>query len=113
MNYVPVLRWKRGEQEALKMLSEDIKHEVVPLIDFPTKSKMDSPRLTNFVKTAVECIGVEKPFYIDFSKVEITPVCKPNCLYSLLQSVKENSLEVIPIISTHLASFFKESIILF
>lgn len=43
--YVPIIKWKKGEQEALKELTDNIKDEIIPLIEITpdfNETKLDS-----------------------------------------------------------------------
>ncbi|KGP89988.1 hypothetical protein N780_07635 [Pontibacillus chungwhensis BH030062] len=71
--YVPVIRWKRGEQSAIKELEKNIKDNISPIIEIPPidwdfdkeefKKSIDQ-HLSNFAKQIEECWN-ENTLYID------------------------------------------------
>lgn len=54
--YVPILRWKRGEQQALAHLTENVKSKTLPLLEFP-----DNTDLTK-IKNSIEACWKDMPF---------------------------------------------------
>lgn len=40
--YVPIIKWKQGEQEALKELDDNIKDKIMPLIELTTDIKLEN-----------------------------------------------------------------------
>jgi len=102
--YAPVLRWKKGEQDALHFLSSEVKSKITPIIEFPLNSEINSERLEKFVDSACKCIGNETPFYIDFSNVKINDNSDNALLLKLFRDAHEKLLKFKPILNTHTTS---------
>ncbi len=108
-HYVPILKWKRAEQGALKALSENSKAHITPLIQFVMpKSKPDEQLedvILKFVKQVPEMstniIGVwgKNPIFIDVSLL-YTDQLKASSLEMLLQEGRTNGGFFIPVIHT-------------
>ncbi len=58
-HYVPVVRWKRGEQIALRQLREEEKHAMTPLIELaPTDLAGDDAEAAKFTSKAI--MGIQR-----------------------------------------------------
>ena len=55
-HYVPILRWKRGEGGALKLLSDEEKLRLTPLIEFPTGMFSSSGSGNDFLGALIRAI---------------------------------------------------------
>lgn len=72
--YVPVLKWKRGEQIGVSNLSDPIKDKIIPLIEIPEidwdydkncyKKTIDT-HLENTAKTILNSWGKKRHFFLD------------------------------------------------
>ena len=58
IKYVPILRWKRGEQQAIVQLNSKIRNQIMPLIEIPYT---ESARTK--MKSSIDTILEDMPFY--------------------------------------------------
>lgn len=85
--YVPILKWKRGEREALKHLSDSQKESITPIIE-----------LTDYVEPEMiidelkDCFPY--PIYLD---TIIADEEDRNYLISIIEEGQKNSLEIYPV----------------
>ncbi|GKX27838.1 hypothetical protein SH1V18_03180 [Vallitalea longa] len=56
--YTPILKWKKGEQDALQKLSEEHRKKIIPLIEL-----IDYIEPENFIETIKSCFNY--PIYLD------------------------------------------------
>lgn len=62
INYVPIMKWKRGEQNALQNLEDSIKNGIIPYLEVPLHSKpIDKFSLE------ISKIWVNKPYFFYLS----------------------------------------------
>ncbi len=59
--YVPILRYKRGELDALLHLDEKVKDNIIPLIEIPLSA------LKSLSKKPINCFWNDRPFFFYFS----------------------------------------------
>ncbi len=64
MDYVPILKWKSGEQHALKMLDEEDKERIMPLIEILQDEEDGDQPIVNGVKHIEKYWGLS-PFFLD------------------------------------------------
>jgi T4 beta protein len=86
--YVPILKWKKGEQEALKNLSLNQKTKIMPLIEI---TDIQDPK--QFFDSLNNCF--QKPIYID---TLIADEDDREYLLSLIEIVKKNGREAFPVL---------------
>lgn len=81
--YVPILRGKAGEFEAIKHLDMDIKRGITPLIDIPPvdldhKTMLPKETLDKYLKKKVEhiknCWGTKLPLFAQQAQFSIPPI---------------------------------------
>jgi len=63
INYVPILKWKRGEQNALSNLEDSVKKGIIPLLEVPLHSKD-----LNKFSIEVKKIWGNRPYYFYLSQ---------------------------------------------
>lgn len=108
-HYVPVLRWKLGEQKALEQLSENIKTHITPLIELvPSefggkKIRRDTGlanRISNTVAQVLKCWG-RSPFFLDVGHLDgsFRPANVDRILTELGLEMARNSILMIPTVS--------------
>jgi hypothetical protein len=106
-NYVPILKWKRAEQNALKALAEEHKKRITPLIQFVMPKQEDHEKLEDVIrkfeeqlphipKKLLEVCG-SNPLFIDFSLLFTTPL-KVKCLNTILRAGRKMGAAFIPVI---------------
>ena len=118
-HYVPILKWKRAEQKALKMLNSDNKKLITPLISFvmPKPNKPNDPewklksydkqleeiinnfkhKNPNLAKQIVESWG-KAPIFIDFSLLYTTSLKIESVVKTMLQG-NELGATFIPVLN--------------
>lgn len=98
--YFPVLRWKKGERDALANLKPEVKDVIVPIIEFPYGCDCFDKKFTEFYKTAANDWGTNRPFYIDLSTVDYTeaPPETEHPVLIFLKATYEANLDAIPIL---------------
>jgi len=86
--YVPILKWKKGEQDALKFLSDENKNSIIPLIEIQQNCEED-----NYI-TQISTYWDQRLYYFDVAKetLEID-----NQIYWKLLN-KSNQDYVIPVV---------------
>jgi len=115
IKYVPILKWKRGEQGALSELSEKVKNSVMPLIEIvlpPPKeiseieeydeysSRRDSELNETVVATAKQLKDVwgRRPLFVDFSLVYPNSV-KNYSVNEIISTADDLNLSIVPVIN--------------
>lgn len=113
-HYVPILKWKRAEQNALGTLSDTQKRDITPLIQFvmPKPKSSDGPKqqfdfvVGKFREKMPQLSGQiskswgSSPIFIDFSLLYTTPL-KIECVRTVTASGHDIGIHVIPV--THLS----------
>lgn len=105
-HYVPMLKWKRAEQGALKALGEKRKKHITPLIQFvmpkqePQEQLEDvvlrfEKQVSKIIEKLIEVWGKD-PIFIDFSLLFTTPL-KVKSLNSILQEGYKLGANFIPV----------------
>jgi len=86
--YVPILKWKKGEQEALKSLTSDQKSKIVPLIEIINHEEP---------KEILECLETcfDKPVYMDTS---IATQDDREFLTQILETSRDNNKTIFPVL---------------
>ncbi|PLT36932.1 hypothetical protein CUU65_16615 [Bacillus safensis] len=111
-HYVPVLRWKRGEQSAIKMLETNLKNKITPLVEIPPidwdfenecpKKTLDE-HIKNFSNQFKNSWGNSGVVFIDAFQIclddEETTLTKVHPLEFIFDSLQKENLKAIPVIS--------------
>ena len=92
-HYVPILRWKRGEQIALRELYEDDKQHITPLIELvPKNGLLDKPdKIVKQFKLNWDSLN----FFLDFQHV--AKLFNAGFIRSLDLNFKKHNLRFIPV----------------
>lgn len=85
--YVPIVKWKKGEQEALKHLTDEQKNKILPIIEIVNYE--DPKKIINDLKNCYI-----NPVYID---TVIADENDRDYLLSILDKGRENNLEIYPV----------------
>ena len=106
--YVPVLKWKMGEYQALSRLSDKVKDRVVPLLEIPPAGfdfeakqvkKSPSEQLKDFGKKLFSKWG-ERKCYVDLKFFEPSARADgEHCLSHVFRQVSEHECGAVPVIS--------------
>lgn len=67
--YIPILKWKQGEQQALGNLRAEQKVPVTPMVEVLQES-VDDGSYAKVVKAIAKCWGNEKPVLLELGAVE-------------------------------------------
>ncbi len=107
-HYVPVLKWKRGEQKALEFLSQDLKPNITPLIeivDVPYDYVEDRPaktideHLLRFGEQLENSWGIPNPVFVDPGLLdpEITLEDGSQPVRYLYEQANNHHINIIPV----------------
>ncbi len=106
-HYVPILKWKRAEQGALKALAEEHKKQITPLIQFVMPKQEPHEQLEDVIKKFEEqLLQIPKkilevwgndPLFIDFSLLFTTPL-KVKSLTAILRTGRKLGAAFIPVL---------------
>lgn len=91
IRYYPVLKWKRGEQLALRHLSEEQQSKITPIIEI-----VDAVSPEEFFRSLE---GIACPIYIDTENIE-SGDCE--CLISFIKLAQDRDMPVYPVIPSSL-----------
>jgi len=109
-HYVPIIRWKRGEQKALEYLEKSLKDTMTPLIEIPPIDwdyQKEEPKKT--IDEHLKAIGVvikkswnhDSPIFIDAYNVcsEDVELMEngQHPLEFILDEIHSNNLKAIPV----------------
>lgn len=106
-HYIPILKWKRAEQGALKALGEESKKHITPLVQFVMPKEKPEEQLEDVVlrfnkqilkipEKLVEVWG-NTPIFVDFSLLFTTPL-KVKSIKTILQEGRKLGATFIPVI---------------
>lgn len=106
-HYVPILKWKRAEQGALKVLAEEHKIHVTPLIQFVMPKQKPNDQLEDIiarfeeqtpkmVEKIIEAWGIA-PVFVDVSLIFTTPL-KAKSLEAIAKASSKFGGVTIPVI---------------
>ncbi|ALP91214.1 hypothetical protein HMPREF1084_01975 [Clostridium butyricum 60E.3] len=87
-NYIPILKWKKGEQTALSNLSDTNKQSITPLIELT-----DIIKPKDFLDTLKDCYDL--PIYLD---TNIAAEDDIDYLASILKESNKKNIDIYPII---------------
>ena len=99
-HYVPILRWKQAEWQALRDLEPQVKRQVTPLIEFlPTKFNIPDDQALNkhiikALKTLRDIWSGHGPIFVDY---HLCPTRGAQVLNSMYRSSLNMGLELIPV----------------
>jgi len=100
-HYVPVLKWKQGEQRALKDLAPEVKKQITPLIEIiqPPQQRGKPPKpleehLTDAATQIATCWPDARAF------VDARLVRHPGALTRVLEEAVLRDAHVVPVVST-------------
>ncbi|UMY55382.1 MULTISPECIES: beta family protein [Paenibacillus] len=110
--YVPVLKWKQGEQKALEELPISIKEATSPMLEVPpidwdfendTPKKTIDEHLQKVGETLSRSWGSDSPFFIDLYYIDSTDRLAngQHPLSFVLQETRTRGLNAIPVTSTN------------
>jgi len=92
-HYVPILRWKRAEQRALRDLYQNLKPGMTPLIEIPDERYLNPSGLNNCAVSIAGAWG-NAPFFFDFGL--ISEKLSPISSRSFFDKARNLGLSIIP-----------------
>ncbi|WP_019123993.1 beta family protein [Brevibacillus massiliensis] len=118
-HYVPVLKWKRGEQKALEFLAQPLKQNMTPLLEIPPISydeDEDRPsklgaNLNGIGKEVAQAWNSPTPVFIDCIQLEIDEQLSmsngQHFLEYIIHDIENNGTKAIPVANVaHYDPFF-------
>lgn len=79
-HYVPILKWKQGEQEALELLEESLHNKFTPLIELPyIETNYKENRLARSIEEHIDRLS--------------TSIKKPKCFSPITITILSNTCE--------------------
>ena len=134
-HYVPILKWKRGEQNALKALKDKERESITPLIELvmPTvplsktvdgkivkKSpeeisaeivhKFEENRIKEIPEEILQSWG-DKPVFLDFTLLHGRPQLKIDSLNYLVPAGENKRLKITPVLNLNDDSEIKKAVV--
>jgi Beta protein len=117
--YVPVLKWKMGEYQALSRLSDKVKDRVVPLLEIPPAGydfeakqvkKTPAEQLKDFGKRLFSKWG-DRKCYVDLKFFEDSARADgEHCLSHVFHQVSEHECGAVPVISLQSDTSFLKAV---
>lgn len=91
---MPILKWKKAEQDALKYLNNDQKSKIIPIIELlPDKIETEGADIKKFTENILKIWCFDGcPMYIDF-----TQLIQQKTVSDILMYCRELSLNIIPV----------------
>lgn len=107
-HYVPILKWKAGEQRALRDCSEETKNGMTPLIEVPPvpwdfdndcPSKTVDEHIVKVPEKILQSWGTERPFFLDTYLIR-SEVCEDGGapITKIADSCRDLALRMIPVV---------------
>lgn len=105
---MPILKWKRGEQNALETLDAPIKESLTPLIEIAPIDwdyELDQPKKTidehlrGIIDTFTRSWNSERPFFLDMLWIDPAERMEDgeHPLTYILQNARENGINIVPV----------------
>lgn len=92
--YLPILKWKRGEQSALQQLDPQTKAVVLPMAEVVNDYDAVADAATGFAEQVAKYWG-QDPIFVDLAQVATSP----NDLALFLQEGRQKSLSLMPVLT--------------
>jgi hypothetical protein len=70
-HYVPILKGKDGEFEALANLRGDARHRLTPLIEVPRSKKSLAKQLSDIAHNIISAWGVQRSLFMDLFSIQL------------------------------------------
>lgn len=98
---MPIIKWKKGEQEALKNLTDEQKSKIVPLIEI---TDYENPSII------LECLNICFPYPV-FIDTIIAAEDDRDFLFSIIQEIRKTKQRVCPVLYFDDIQKFSQSLI--
>lgn len=110
-HYVPILKWKKGEQSAIEELDPDIKNGLTPLIEVPPidwdyeneqpKRTIDE-HLEGIINSFKRTLGTERMLYLDMLWIDPTErmVDGTHPLSHISDNARSQGVKIVPVTGT-------------
>jgi len=118
MNYIPILKSKAGEFEALRLLNPDL--QLTPIIEtvpIPQKDGKTTPsiddHLDGFAKTLKKCWGDSRPIFVDLFQVQNEGTLQngSNVHSEIFSQCKAEGIKVVPVIGLSSSDLYKDDLV--
>lgn len=118
-HYVPVLKWKRGEQIGLQNVEETLRSMITPLIEIPPipwDYENDNVKysieeyIQTIPKTILKSWGEHKPFFFDISLLEQDKISRGDSIIEWFFGQLCPAAQLIPVVSLNSTNEYLESI---
>lgn len=108
-HYVPILKWKMGEYQALSRLTDLVKAKITPLLEIPpvgfdfetqTKKETLDAHIGDFGKR-LKSKWQARPCFVDLKYVATSPLCAggKHCVEVLFETARAEGCVAIPVVS--------------
>ncbi|GAC44337.1 beta family protein [Paenibacillus popilliae] len=121
-HYVPVLKWKQGEQKALECLSKNIRERLTPLIEIPPidwdfenelpKKSIDE-HLSNFGDTLQRSWQQSHPVFVDLIYLDSSDRLANNIhpMEFILKQARDKGIGIIPVTGSDRDSAYQSEVV--
>lgn len=106
-HYVPILRWKQAEENALRDLFPSTKSGLTPLIEIPETREID-PAMVAKCASSIAIAWGDAPFFFDLGKR--TTSVPPSTVDTFFMKAKDIGLSAIPTIGLGMSPVFKGAV---
>lgn len=119
--YVPILKWKRGEQKALELIPIEQQNHLMPLLEIPPipydyvnekESKTIDQHVENICEQIKNSWHVQRPIFLDLSLIE-DKVNMENGVHPFVyiyENAKEMNIDFIPVTSLNRNTLYNEAV---
>ena len=109
MRYVPILRWKKGEQDALANLDDEIKDSIMPVLVIAPGEKITSQFMSK-----IESCWRDREYYFQLNESWYSEIESENDYYSIFQKFyngldKDFAIPVINLSEINIVSGHKDN----
>ncbi|MCC8434211.1 beta family protein [Brevibacillus sp. M2.1A] len=121
-HYVPILKWKQGEQKAIELLPLTVKQGLTPLLEIPpidwdfeneAPKKTIDEHLANVSETLSRSWGLDRPLYLDLNFIESNErmASGQHPLGYIFNQLRTDGINAIPVTGTNRDSAYQIEVI--
>jgi len=117
-NYLPILKWKRGEMDALRLLFAHDRTQIIPLLELlddtidPDEPPPVQGAPTAFDRAAakvLQCWGTAN-FFVDADELDVSAPSVPHPVDRLFAACRQINLSAIPVTSLNTSAAFLQEV---